>query len=131
MKKWIALLLTAMMMLSCLAGCGGDNNAANNNKASQGETNNNGEQNGENNATTPDDGKPEGAAEEQVVKLLYTDEISDWNPLHPSAGSTWANWIDTLVEYDNYGLCQPCLAESWTRSEDGLTWTFKVREGVR
>ena len=31
MKKWIALLLTAMMMLSCLAGCGGDNNAANNN----------------------------------------------------------------------------------------------------
>lgn len=131
MKKWIALLLTAMMMLSCLAGCGGDNNAANNNNASQGEANNSGEQNGENNATTPDDGKPEGAAEEQVVKLLYTSEISDWNPLHPSAGSTWANWIDTLVEYDNYGLCQPCLAESWTRSEDGLTWTFKVREGVR
>ena len=63
--------------------------------------------------------------------MLYDVEISDWNPLHPSSAKTWANWIDTLVEYDNYGMCQPCLAESWTRTEDGLTWTFKIREGVR
>lgn len=69
--------------------------------------------------------------ENQVVKLFYSDEISDWNPLHPSSGTTWANWIDTLVEYDYYGMAQPCLAESWTKSEDGLTWTFKIREGVK
>ena len=41
MKKWIALLLTAMMMLSCLAGCGGDNNA-DPKAGNQGQTENNG-----------------------------------------------------------------------------------------
>lgn len=70
-------------------------------------------------------------ADEQIVKTVYSDEISEWNYLVPSSASTWANYIDHLVEYDNYGLCQPCLAESWTKSDDGLVWTFKIREGVQ
>ena len=44
MKKYLALLLAAMMMLSCLAGCGVDNNA-DPNAGNQGQTENNGEQN--------------------------------------------------------------------------------------
>ena len=135
MKKWIALLLAGVLMLSCLAGCGGDNNTTtpdSGNQSSGGQSSGGQTSGGETSGgETAAPAVPEGVAKDQVVKTLYTSEISDWNPLHPSAAGTWCNWIDTLVEYDNYGMCQPCLAESWTKSEDGLTWTFKIREGVR
>lgn len=38
---------------------------------------------------------------------------------------------DTLVEPDDEGRLVPALAESWTASPDGTTWTFKLRAGVR
>ena len=66
----------------------------------------------------------------QVVKTVYSEELSNWNYLVADSATAWANYLDNLVEYDNYGLCRPCLAKSWTRSEDGLVWTFKIREGV-
>ncbi len=38
---------------------------------------------------------------------------------------------DALVYIDFAGNYHPELAESWTVSEDGLTWTFTLREGVK
>ena len=35
-----------------------------------------------------------------------------------------------LVQYSNDLEVQPELAESWTMSADGMTWTFKVRSGA-
>lgn len=41
------------------------------------------------------------------------------------------NVFDGLVVYEpGTTRVQPCLATSWTTSEDGLTWTFELREGV-
>ncbi|MGF1576808.1 MAG: ABC transporter substrate-binding protein [Cyanophyceae cyanobacterium] len=37
---------------------------------------------------------------------------------------------DGLVEIDESFEVQPALAESWEISDDGLTYTFKLREGV-
>ena len=39
------------------------------------------------------------------------------------------NTYDGLVEYDMENQLQPALAESWEKSEDGLSYTFKIREG--
>ncbi|MBS3933389.1 MAG: hypothetical protein KGZ35_03450 [Truepera sp.] len=39
--------------------------------------------------------------------------------------------VDTLVAYDQNLEIVPHLAESWEMSEDGLTWTFHLRRGVR
>jgi peptide/nickel transport system substrate-binding protein len=37
---------------------------------------------------------------------------------------------DTLVEVDRQGNLVPALAESWTISDDGLSWRFHLRDGV-
>ena len=38
---------------------------------------------------------------------------------------------EPLVTQDDNAAPVPCLAESWTMSEDGTAWTFKLREGVK
>jgi peptide/nickel transport system substrate-binding protein len=37
---------------------------------------------------------------------------------------------DNLVDYDENGALVGALAESWESSEDLLTWTFKLRDGI-
>ena len=41
------------------------------------------------------------------------------------------NTYDSLMEYDAFNVLQPALAESYTVSEDGLTYTFTLRKGVK
>jgi ABC-type transport system substrate-binding protein len=36
-----------------------------------------------------------------------------------------------LVDFDRDLKIKPVLAESWTTSADGKTWTFKLRKGVK
>ena len=71
--------------------------------------------------------------EEAVYRTLYSGEIGTLNYLTTGTTNEFtvsANIIDTLVERDKYGNIVPCLAESWTQSEDGLTWTFTLRDGA-
>ncbi|MFP5361449.1 MAG: ABC transporter substrate-binding protein [Thermoleophilia bacterium] len=39
--------------------------------------------------------------------------------------------FDTLLWKDSRGEPMGWLAKSWTRSDDGRTWTFKLRDGVK
>ncbi len=67
-------------------------------------------------------------------KSLYSAEVETLNYLNSKSEIEFAivaNVVDTLVEYDQYGNVTPCLAESWAVSDDGLTWTLKLREGVK
>jgi len=41
------------------------------------------------------------------------------------------NCVEGLVQYDNLSNMQPALAESWDISDDGLTYTFHIRQGVK
>lgn len=71
----------------------------------------------------------EGEAKTELVFVNYRD-IRDLNP-HLYAGEMYAQSIlyDTLVSITEDGY-EGCLAESWTISEDGKVYTFKIREGV-
>lgn len=40
-------------------------------------------------------------------------------------------WADGLMTYDRNGQRIPRLAQSWEVSSDGLTYSFKIRSGVR
>ena len=41
------------------------------------------------------------------------------------------NVVDGLLENDEYGNLIPSLAEDWSVSADGLTYTYKLRQGVK
>ncbi len=81
---------------------------------------------------------PAGAAEpEQGGEMIvtYKDDVST---LDPAIGYDWQNWsmikslFDGLMDYKP-GTTElvPDLAESYELSEDGLTYTFKLRKGVK
>jgi len=69
-----------------------------------------------------------------TVVLSTVEEPTGFNPLFymdtlsPNIGSLLFN---TLVNIDEQLEYVPELAESWQVSEDGLTWNFRLREGVR
>lgn len=56
----------------------------------------------------------------------------DWlNTSEQSDTEITVNTVDGLVEYNNLGQMMPALAESWEVSDDGLTYTFHIRHGVK
>jgi ABC-type transport system substrate-binding protein len=61
---------------------------------------------------------------------------NEWAGLDPHVVSSYSSYqilfnvVERLTQYDDDLNLQPMLAESWEQSEDGLTWTFKLREGV-
>jgi peptide/nickel transport system substrate-binding protein len=70
--------------------------------------------------------------EEPVTMTVGTTYI--WDTANPTFG--WYGYTirymiyDTLVEEAGISNFIPGLAESWEVSDDGLVWTFKIREGV-
>lgn len=49
---------------------------------------------------------------------------------HPTI-TVVTNGVDGLMENDKYGNLQPSIAEDWSVSPDGLTYTYNIRKGVK
>lgn len=48
-----------------------------------------------------------------------------------NSDTVMAHAVEGLVSYDRGGDVQPLLADSYSLSEDGLTYTFALREGIK
>ena len=71
------------------------------------------------------------AEDEVTYTTLYSSEVTTLNYLVTASTNEFAiaaNVIDTLVEYDMYGRVQPSLATAWENTNEGLTWTFTLRQ---
>ena len=118
MKKRVLSLCLAGLMAASLTGCGGAGNAAETTAAAG----------TENSAAASEAGSSE--AKEELVFVNYRD-IRDLNP-HLYAGEMYAQEMlyETLVNITADGY-EGCLAESWDISDDGKTYTFHIRDGVK
>ena len=118
MKKRVLSLCLAGLMAASLTGCGGAGNAAETTAAAG----------AENSAAASEAGASEG--KEELVFVNYRD-IRDLNP-HLYAGEMYAQEMlyETLVNITADGY-EGCLAESWDITDDGRTYTFHIRDGVK
>ena len=110
-KRFPALVLGGILAIGLLSGCGQKEAALSVSTASS------------------ESAASANSSDQELVFVNYRD-IRDLNP-HLYAGEMYAQSIlyDTLVSITEDGY-EGCLAESWTISEDGKIYTFKIRNGV-
>lgn len=126
MKKKLALLLTAVMAVGSLAACGG--NDTNNASGSTGSTTST--EAGSSEAVTEPAASTDG--KELAVQIGPNPETID--PALNSAvdgGNMLLHSFECLLTVDQNGQIAPGQAETWEVSEDGLTWTFHLRDGLK
>ena len=69
-----------------------------------------------------------------VIYKSPSGELSTFNILYAQNGSDFSqltNLMDPLLEINNHNQVIPCIAEEYGTNDNGLTWTFKIREGVK
>lgn len=138
-KRVLAFLMAAVMVCSFLAGCGGNNNsgntAGNSDPAGSTDSGNSGS-NPSNTDTDPGNAGGETLAAEQVIQLHWAAQnfYSFDNNANYAAeeiqvmSHTLEGLVRPTTDAGGNQILAPAGAESWDISDDGLTYTFHLRE---
>ena len=121
MKKRILPLLLTAAMVAGLAGCG--SSAAKETTAAS-----------DNNQTTAESTEAGSTTGEKILKVQVGPDPETVDPALNSAidgGNMILNAFEGLLTLDENGQLKEGQAESWETSEDGLTWTFHLRDGLK
>ena len=123
MTKLTALLLASMMLLT---GCGGSEEPKENGETVPGESGSKKEE------------SKEADSDEKITDIILpmsvSRELETFNILYAQRAEdseNLTNLVDGLLEVDTEGKLVPCIAEEWGTEDKGLTWTFKLRDGVK
>ena len=87
-------------------------------------------------STTPED-NDRNEEESNELKVLNLNNQSEPGSLHPALGQgTHDSWVmehafEGLVKKNAEGQIGPGMAERWDTSDDGITWTFHLKEGMK
>lgn len=122
LRKTLALLLAGTLSFALLSACAGDTPAASDPGGSQ--------------SQSPAGGSQAPGGARDSATLATSGEPTRFFPCgaEGSNGNDYLvlnNIYDTLVFLDADGSLKPCLAETWSVSEDGLCYTFNLRSGVK
>ena len=74
------------------------------------------------------------ASSTKTYNYVYSSDPSSLNYLAENRATTndiVTNLVDGLMENDQYGNYVPSLAEDWSVSKDGLTYTYKLRKDAK
>ena len=78
---------------------------------------------------------PAHAADKTTFTVGLINEVDSFNPflgIEATSYEAWALTYDYMIHYSMKDMSpQPGLATKWSTSEDGLTWTFDIRTGVK
>ena len=139
MKKTVSKLLALALASSLvLSGCGSSNNASTSTgdttsapTQAQGGATTSGDTQAPTTQAAGNEGEP---IKNLVITKVLTRELETFNILHSQRAEDYenlTNLTDGLLEVDNYGRLVPSIAEDWGTEDGGLTWTFKIRQGVQ
>jgi oligopeptide transport system substrate-binding protein len=126
MRKLLCVILVLMLLITGCSGTSGNATDASNTSYSS-------DSSAESNADSKETEKGITYSDKQEYVKAYANELTTINYLVTASTVEFglaANFIDTLVDYDKYGVLIPCLAKEWSCSDDGLVWSFKLRDGV-
>ncbi|SHF73466.1 ABC transporter substrate-binding protein [Ornithinibacillus halophilus] len=120
--SFLATLLIAIMLV--LAACGDDDNSSNDGTNDNGSDNNDNEQ----------DNASNDGGEEQVLIFARGGDSESLDPGSTTDGESsriTRQVLESLLEFDKESFeVKPALANDWKVSDDGLSYTFYLEEGV-
>lgn len=128
MKKTLALMLSILMLMSVLAACSGEKQPSGSAETKAQSTEK---------ETSKDAPKDEKKSEQGEKILKFGCQMYSDGMLNPAA-QTNTSWnamrfgiTEALFKFDDNMQAAPWLAESIESSEDHLTWTIKIKDGIK